>query len=146
MSFGWINLINIATVICLIVINIIAVKKNIAGDFSSKYPIINIFEQIGRYGCMALMIIPFAVKNLEFGFNSIISMTIWICLTIVLLIIYAILWSVKSKGIKAVIYGLAIIPICIFVINGIILHHILLIIAALIFGVCHIIIVNENTN
>lgn len=144
MSFGWINLINMVAVICLIIINVVAVKKNIAGDFSSKYWVINIFEQIGRYGGMVLMVIPFAVQNWEFGFHSVTSMIIWLCLTIILLMIYAILWTVKSKGGRAALYGLAIVPVCLFLMNGILLHHILLIIVALIFGVCHIMIVHEE--
>lgn len=146
MSFGWINLANATSVVCLIIINIMAAKKNIAGDFKSKYRIINFFEQVGRYGCMFLMVIPFAIQNWEFGFHSITGMIIWLCLTMILLIIYAFLWTIKVKGGKATLYGLAIIPICLFLTNGILLHHIFLTVFALIFGVCHITIVKENVD
>ncbi|MGF6376543.1 hypothetical protein M2140_001620 [Clostridiales Family XIII bacterium PM5-7] len=144
MSFGWINLINTLAVICLILINIIAMKKNIAGDFSSKNRIINVLEQLGRYGCMAMMVIPLTFANWEFGFSSVAEMLIWIFLTIVLLIVYAVLWIRKSKGGSAIFYGLAIVPVCLFLMNGILLRHIMLVIFALIFGVCHLMIVREN--
>lgn len=144
MSFGWINLVNTISVTCLIVINILAAKKNIAGSFSSKYRLINIFEQVGRYGCMVFMILPLAVQNFEFGFSSSIKMIVWLCLTIVLLLAYAILWIIKTKSGRVVLFGLAIIPVCLFLINGILLQHILLILFAFIFGIFHIIIVYEN--
>ena len=98
MSFGWINWINMATVVCLILINIIAARKGMADSFDSKYLTVNILEQIGRYGCMALMILPIFTKGWKFGFNSATEMIIWICLTILLLLIYTLLWIRKANG------------------------------------------------
>ncbi|MCP1103326.1 hypothetical protein M2454_001413 [Aequitasia blattaphilus] len=145
MGFGWINFINGVAVTCLIIINIIAVRKNIAGSFSSKYHLINIFEQIGRYGCMVFMIIPLAVPHWQFGFSSVKYMILWFCLTVVLLTIYAVLWTTKTKGKKETLYGLAIVPVCLFLMNGILLRHIFLTAFSLLFGFCHLLIVKENT-
>ena len=144
MCFGWINWINIAVIACLILINMIVAGKGLSDRFNSSHLTINIFEQIGRYGCMALMILPVFTKNWKFGFDSVTDMLIWICLTILLLVIYSLLWVKKVNGGVGVLYGLAIIPTILFLLNGILLRHPALVVAALIFGVSHFIIVKEN--
>lgn len=79
MQFGWINWINLAAVVCLVFINMIAWRKGVAENFSSKYLVVNILEQIGRYGCMLFMFLPIFVKGWKFGFSSVAEMFIWIC-------------------------------------------------------------------
>ncbi len=144
MSFNWINWTNLLAVACLILINVIVLRKGLSGNFDSKYLIVNILEQIGRYGCMALMILPVFTKDWEFGFSSVIEMLIWMCLTPLFLIIYSVLWIRKSKGGAGVLYALAIIPVVLFLLNGFLLHHPALIAASSVFGVCHFMIVKEN--
>lgn len=144
MRFGWINWINMVVVACLILINIIVARKGKSDSFSSKYLIVNILEQIGRYGSMALMILPIFVRNWEFGFGSVLELLLWICLTILLLGIYSFLWFKKTKGGVGILYGLAMVPVVLFVLNGILLRHPALIVTSLVFGVCHFIIVKEN--
>ncbi|MCH5250519.1 MAG: hypothetical protein J1E98_11320 [Lachnospiraceae bacterium] len=144
MSFGWINWINLVAIVCLILINIIVARKELADRFDSKYLTINILEQIGRYACMALMILPIFTKEWKFGFNSVTEMLIWICLTILLLLIYSLLWIKKANGGIGILYGLAIVPVVLFLLNGILLRHHALVIAALVFGISHFIIVKEN--
>ena len=65
MSFNWINWINMAAVVWLILINVIAAQKGLSDSFNSKHLIVNIFEQIGRYGCMALMILPIFTRGIN---------------------------------------------------------------------------------
>lgn len=145
MQFNWINWINLAAVICLIFINIFAVRKDVAGSFHSRYRIVNIFEQVGRYGCMLFMFLPIWVRGWEFGFASVAEMLIWICLTVLLLVVYTILWISKSRNDnKKILYGLAIVPAILFLVNGILLRHIALIVCALIFCVFHLFITKEN--
>ena len=74
MSFRWINWINMAAVVWLIVINVIVARKGLSDSFNSKHLIVNIFEQIGRYGCMALMILPVFTRDWKFGFRSVTKM------------------------------------------------------------------------
>lgn len=147
MSFNWINWINLLAVVCLILINIIAARKGVSGSFNSKHLIVNILEQIGRYGCMVLMILPIFTRGWEFGFASAAEMLIWICLTPLLLVIYSFLWVKKVKkasGKAGILYALAIVPMILFLLNGILLRHPALGIAAFVFGVFHFIIVKEN--
>lgn len=144
MSFGWINWINMAVVIYLILVNIVAAKKGLADSFNSKYLAVNILEQVGRYGCMAFMILPIFTKGWKFGFYSVTEMLIWVCFTILLLIIYSYLWFRKVKGGAGIYYGLAIVPAVLFLLNGILLRHPVLVIVSFVFGVFHFIIVKEN--
>ncbi|MCM1101079.1 MAG: hypothetical protein NC398_06815 [Acetatifactor muris] len=144
MDFNWINWINMAVIACLIAINLIAVKKGISENFRSKYPAINILEQIGRYGSMALMIFPVFVKGWKFGFLSVPEMLIWACVSGLSLVIYGLLWIKRSSGGAGILYGLAIVPAVLFLLNGILLRHFALVVVSLIFGVFHFLIVREN--
>lgn len=144
MSFNWFNWINLLAVVCLILINIIVSRKGLSGSFNSKHLLVNILEQIGRYGSMALMILPIFTRGWEFGFSSVTEMLIWACLTLLLLVIYGFLWVKKAGGGVSILYALAIIPVVLFLLNGILLHHPALIVVSLVFGVCHFMIVREN--
>ena len=144
MSFNWINWINMAAVVWLILINVIVARKGLSDSFNSKHLIVNIFEQIGRYGCMALMILPMFTKGWKFGFRSVTEMLIWICLTILLLVIYSLLWAKKANGGVFVLYGLAFVPAVLFLLNGILLRHPALVAASLVFGGFHFLVVKEN--
>ena len=95
MSFNWINWINMAAVMWIILINVIVARKGLSDSFNSKQMIVNIFEQIGRYGCMALMIFPMFTRGWKFGFRSVTEMLVWICLNVLLLVIYSLLWVKK---------------------------------------------------
>lgn len=144
MSFNWINWINMLAVVCLIFINIIVYRKKLSDSFRSKHLIVNIVEQIGRYACMVLMIFPIFTSGWEFGFSSVTKMLIWICSTPLLLAIYSLLWVKKASGEAVILYALAIIPVVLFLLNGILLSHPALSVAAVVFEIFHFIIVKEN--
>lgn len=144
MHFGWINCINMTVIAYLILINVITAKKGLSDSFSSKHLIVNILEQIGRYGSMVFMIFPIFIKNWEFGFKTVAEMFIWLFLTVLLLLIYTVLWFQKAGSSAGISYGLAIIPTVLFLLNGILLQHSALIIVSLIFGIFHMGVVREN--
>lgn len=98
MRFNWINWINMAAVVWLVFINVIAARKGLSDSFHSQHLIVNILEQIGRYGCMVLMIFPVFTSGWQFGFGSVVEMIIWISLTILLLVIYGLLWVKKRMA------------------------------------------------
>lgn len=121
---------------------IFAVKEK---NFESKYhnKVIEIIEQIGRFGSMGLMI--FNIPLLEFGywFNN--GKIVYIVLTGVLAVLYCFVWFLyfkKSTMEKEM--SLAIIPTIIFLSSGIIQGKVLLIITAIFFGIGHIIITYNN--
>ena len=133
-----------AAVVWLILVNVIVVRKGLSDSFNSKQMMVNIFEQIGRYGCMALMIFPMFTRDWKFGFRSVTEMLVWICLNVLLLVIYSLLWVKKANGGVFVLYGLAFVPAVLFLLNGILLRHPALVTASLVFGVFHFLIVKEN--
>lgn len=144
MHFGWINAVNAFAVVFLIVVNLIAFRRGIAGNFKSRHAVVNVLEQIGRYGCMALMVLPLTA-GWEFGFSSERRMVAHLLSTALLLAVYALLWLFKRSGKTAVLYGLAAIPPMLFLLNGLLLRHHALTAFALLFGAAHLWIVTENT-
>lgn len=114
-------------------------------NFESKYKnkVVEIIEQIGRFGSLGLMI--FNIPVLEFGywFNN--GKSVYMCLTGVLAVLYCFvwLWYFKKSTMRRAM-ALAIIPTIIFLSSGIIQGKGLLIIMAILFGVGHIIITYNN--
>ena len=143
MQFGWINAVNAVFVLLLIAVSVIGQKKSGLAPMQSNHTILNILEQVGRYACMALMILPL-LPGLEFGFSSETAMILWLILPPLLLVCYAILWTQTKRG-AGVLYGLAIVPAVLFFCCGLLLHHWPLVGAAVLFGVCHTLIVRETT-
>lgn len=102
-----------------------------------------IIEQIGRYACIVFMVLPLFIW--EFYFNGVAEMFVYLIGNAVLLLAYYIFWFLyfrKKKKVTALI--LAILPTCIFLISGILLHHWLLVISAILFGIGHIYITSKG--
>ncbi len=142
-NIQWINLFGLLIIILLMVPNIIYAIKNKDGKNLCTDKIINILEQVGRYGTMFLMV--FNIGILEFGFSSVNSMLLYTFGNLVLILSYWIFWGVyfKRQSLMAALM-LAIIPTAIFLLSGITLQHYLLIVFASLFGVCHIYITYIN--
>ena len=142
MQFGWINAVNAAFVVLLIVFSTVGQKKSGLPPMKSKHTLLNISEQLGRYACMALMIVPL-LPGFEFGFASSGRMVAWLVLSPVFLLCYALLWTQASKGGK-VWFGLAVVPALLFFCCGLLLRHPALVAAAVLFGVSHTLVVRET--
>ncbi|MBQ8903271.1 MAG: hypothetical protein IJY73_03090 [Oscillospiraceae bacterium] len=102
---------------------------------------VEILEQVGRFGCMIFMFIVIP----EVSFPSDESFALYIIVNMVLLLLYCLLWIVffrKNNMAKAV--SLSVIPSVIFLFSGIISLNIPLIITAVIFAPCHILISVKN--
>lgn len=141
MKFNLINLFNLIIVFLMLLPNIINSNKITHIPISNK--IINIFVQIGRYGCITMMLFPLFVW--KFAFRSVISFLIYLLLNFILLFIYYIYWFLYLKQNKlshAII--LNVVPSLIFLINGIILRHIILIIFATVFCASHIMVTYQS--
>ena len=69
LGMNWLNISGLIFVVLLLIPNIIhAIKvKNQKNKCSNKF--LNVMEQIGRYGCMFLMV--FNIGIAEFGFRSV---------------------------------------------------------------------------
>ncbi|MGL4876007.1 MAG: hypothetical protein ACRC30_15320 [Clostridium sp.] len=140
---NWLNVYGLIIMIVIMIPNIIfAIKEQ---NFESKYnnKIVEIIEQIGRFGSMELMIFNISVLEFGYWFNN--GKLIYIILVSVLAMFYCFVWFLyfrKSTIEKAM--ALAIIPTMIFLLSGIIQGKVLLIVTAVLFGIGHIIITYNN--
>ncbi len=134
---SWLNVFGLIFVILLLIPNIIYAVKYRDVENLCKNKVINVLEQIGRYGSMFLMV--FNIGIAEFGFASTNAFLIYFLGSILLMLAYWIIWIIffarQSMWNRM---ALAIIPTLLFLLSGCTLRHILLIITAIVFGIGHI--------
>lgn len=143
MEFNWINIYSGIVVALMMIPNIIFAVKDKENKPNKSKMIVNIIEQISRYACIILMVLPLFVW--EFGFSPLEFMFVYIIGNVILLVLYYIFWGLysKSKACKNAI-ALAIIPTLIFINSAISVKHWALLVTAVIFGVSHIYITYIN--
>ena len=92
LGMNWLNVFGLIFVVLLLIPNIIyAVKvKNQQNKCSNRF--MNIMEQIGRYGCMFLMV--FNIGIAEFGFGSVGAFFTYLFGNVFLMILY---WLISRK-------------------------------------------------
>lgn len=140
---GWINIFGLCIVIAILIPNIIYACKFRGTENKCTNKVMNILEQIGRYGCMLLLVL--SMGRGEFAFDSVFAFLTYLIGNVVLLLAYWLVWVlyfVKQSKWKSL--TLAILPTLIFLVSGITLQHVLLIIAAILFGVGHIYVTWKN--
>lgn len=141
---GWFNYYGLIVMAIIMIPNIVyAVKRK--GDDAEPYSnkIVTTLEQIGRYGCMLLMVfnIPFTYIGFYFSFGEIVY-----CIgNAALLVAYILSWIVlfKHDGIvKALL--LSILPSLIFLFSGAMIASVPLSVFAVVFSVSHVLISVKN--
>lgn len=142
-GFGWFNLFGLILVALLLILNIIyAVKiKNQPNPCTNK--VMNILEQVGRYGCMFFMVFPIGIT--EMGFPSVGAFLVYVFGNAVLMIAYWTIWMLyfhKQTYWEQI--ALAVLPTCLFLLSGITMRHYLLILFGIIFGIGHIYVTSRN--
>ena len=145
MEFGWINAAGGLIVVLILVPNIIYALQCPGGENKCRNAGMNLLEQVGRYGSMALMILPLGVW--KFGFPNVAAMLVYFLGNGVLLITYWVFWALyfrKVTRLRAL--TLAVVPTGIFLLSGLTLHHWLLVTAAGMFGVGHIYVTEKKRN
>ena len=138
-----INIFGLIIVILILVPNIIYAIKVKDHENNCQNKLMNILEQIGRYGCMFLMV--FNIGIFELGFISVATVLAYLFGNLILLVSYLVIWVLyfkKPEYPKQI--ALAVIPTIIFILSGITSLHILLIIFGIIFGVGHIYVTKQN--
>ena len=139
----WLNIFGLILVVLILVPNIIYAFKFRDQQNKCTNKIMNIIEQVGRYGCMFLMI--FNIGIAEFGFASKAMFLVYLIGNAAFLLSYWIIWILYFK--KQTFWkqlSLAIIPTCLFLLSGITMQHYLLVIWSVIFGIGHIFVTNKN--
>ena len=104
---------------------------------------IEIMEQIGRFGCFISMFLVIPFLNKGFWFKS--GKTIYIALGIGLVTLYCAGWIIfwKEDSIRKSLY-LSIVPSLLFIESGVISGNFQLVVFAIIFAPCHILISYMN--
>lgn len=140
----WFNYYGLVIIAVIMIPNIIfAVRHKNGGADIYHNKTVEIFEQTGRYGCMAFMIfnIPYTYFNFWFDYALIVYLSIngGLCLA------YLIFWAIlRNKNDKLKALSLSVIPSVIFLFSGITLANIPLIVFAVLFAVNHILISYKN--
>ena len=101
------------------------------------------FEQIGRYACFAFMVfnVPYAYFNFWFEHALTVYLAVNGALLAAYLILFIVLWK-RDGTLKALL--LSILPSLLFLFSGVMLLHIPLLVASVLFAVCHILISYKN--
>lgn len=143
--WNWINLFGLISIVLILVPNIIyAIKLRSKEMKCNCCRSMYILEQIGRYGSMFLMV--FNIGIAEFGFASAQHFVAYLVANATLLLAYFIVYALYFKqqtNWKSM--ALAIIPSCLFLIDGILLRHFLLVSFAIIFALAHICITRKDS-
>lgn len=140
--FNYYGLIFVALIMIPNIIYAIKNKNNVANNYKNK--LVEVLEQIGRYGCIALMI--FNIPYTWFGFYFPFAKVVYIVINVVLVIVYSVVWVIlwNKYGIVKTLL-LSIIPSFVFLFSGVMIASIPLIVFAVIFAVTHILISVKNT-
>lgn len=141
---GWINIFGLIIMALVLLPNIVyAVKfKNVENKCRNKA--MNLIEQTGRYCSMLFMVLPIGMSEFRFKMSG--SFITYLAGNTILLAAYWFIWIlffIKQDFRKQML--LAILPICILLLSGITLGHILLIVSSVIFGIGHIYVTYQNT-
>jgi len=133
----WFNYYGLGIMLLIMVPNIIWAIKKTQQSSTNVNKKIELFEQIGRFGSMFLMIfnIPYTYTGFYFEFAEVIYISVNGTLILLYLVIWVICWN-KHDRFKS--YALSIIPTLIFIFSGVMLGYSLLIISSVIFGIFHI--------
>ena len=140
------NLINIieAVIVWIILIpNVIFAMRFPQNENKCKNRLMNFLEQLGRYASMILMIMPLGIW--EFGFASSEETVIYFAANGVLLLAYILCWvAFFKKQSFALAMLMALLPVLIFALCGVLLRHWLLVASAAVFAVGHFYVTFKN--
>ncbi|MGN1417102.1 MAG: hypothetical protein ACI4XF_09675 [Oscillospiraceae bacterium] len=140
----WFNVFGLVFMAVIMIPNIIFAvrcKDGFENHWSNKTA--ETLEQIGRFGCFFTMIIN--IPGTAFGFWSDEAFAVYLIIDAVLVLAYCVIWIIcfKRNSIFRAL-ALSIIPSVIFLFSGIMSCSVLLIIFAVIFAPCHILISYKN--
>ena len=140
----WCNVFGLVFIVVIMIPNIVFAVR-CKDDFENKWnnKVIELIEQIGRFGCIGFMI--FNVPGTWFGWWSNEAFAIYLIIDFLLIFLYCAIWFIfwkKNNVFRAL--ALSIIPSVIFLFSGIMSRSILLIFATILFAPAHILISYKN--
>ena len=108
-----------------------------------KNKCVEVLEQIGRFGCFIFMV--FNIPGTWFGFWFRGALVTYVVVDAVLLAAYCLVWIVcfrRGSVFRAL--ALSVIPSVLFLFSGVMLRSVLLLVAAVLFAPCHILLSYKN--
>lgn len=140
----WINLYGILFAAIILIPNIVfAITQK--GGFENKFKnkVVEILEQVGRFGCLIFMVL--LIPGLYRGFWFTNAKAVYLCLGFAIAFLYCLFWIVfwKESSVRKAL-TLSILPSALFFESGVLTLNIPLIVFSVIFAVCHIIISYKN--
>lgn len=140
----WFNYYGLAIIAVIMIPNIVyaIANKNAFGN-AYKNKFVEISEQIGRFGCIILMIINVPYTYFNFWFGN--ALTVYLSVNGGLCLAYLIFWCIcwKQNGLLKAL-SLSILPTVIFLFSGVMLANIPLIVLSVLFGMTHIFLSCKN--
>lgn len=141
---SWINVYGAIFVAVLLAPNVIFALRNKKG-FRNLWEceIVYFFEKIGRFGCLALMIL--ILPGCGFGFPSNEVFALYLASDGALVALYCLMWAIRPQEnslFKAL--ALSLIPSVVFLLSGALSGYWPLLIAAAVFAPCHVAISYKN--
>ncbi|MDY4611366.1 MAG: hypothetical protein SPD11_12220 [Sphaerochaetaceae bacterium] len=136
---NWINVPGMSVVVLMLLPNIIYafICKGDENQNRCHSFLMNLVEQIGRYGSMFLM--AFNIGVLESGFSSKAAFLSWLFTIALLMLGYWVCWVLYfKKRRRGYALALAILPSLMFLLSGILQRHWLLSLSAVLFSAGHI--------
>lgn len=140
----WFNIFGLIFIVFIMIPNIIYAIKCKDG-FANKWQnrTVELLEQIGRFGCLGFMII--SIPGTCFGWWSDEAFAVYLVANTTMVLMYCIIWIIcfkKNTVFRAL--ALSVLPSLIFLFSGIMSRSVLLIVSAVIFAPCHILISYKN--
>ena len=140
----WINIFGLVFMMIIMIPNVIfAVKCKDGFENLWKNRVVELLEQIGRFGCFGFMV--FNIPGTWFGFASDEAFAVYLLVDGLLTALYCVIWTLcfkKDSIFRAL--ALSVLPSVIFLFSGIMLRSVLLMAAAVIFAPCHILLSYKN--
>ena len=144
LNVEWFNVFGLVFIVIIMIPNIVfAIKCKDGFDNKWNNKVVEALEQIGRFGCFGFMIIN--IPGTWFGWWSDEAFAVYLIADAALVLTYCAIWVIcfrKNSIFRAL--ALSIIPSVIFLFSGIMCRSVLLIVSAVIFAPCHIMISYKN--
>lgn len=140
----WFNYYGLIVVVIIMIPNIVYAIKHTDSAPLYHNTVAEIFEQVGRYACMALMV--FNLPYTWFGFYFPYAKVVYIAVNTLLVFAYCLIWVLlwnRDGLLKSLL--LSILPSCVFLFSGAIIASIPLVVFAIVFAATHIFISVKNT-
>lgn len=141
---NWINLYGLIFMAVILIPNMIfAVKCPEGFENAWQNKTVELLEQIGRFGCFGFMIVH--IPGTWFGFPSDEAFAVYLLANTLLIGCYCLIWMIcfrKNSLFRAL--ALSILPSLVFLLSGILSRSPLLILSALLFAPCHILLSYKN--